>query len=173
MSSVLAMRASIVAAISTLGLAGCAQSRNRAQPLLPASESTLTTNVAASVAAQPSAQRRGGAGAAFAVALADPSRAAPGARAASDLIAARIAACWQGGVATNAPAVGLRLALNSDGSVNAVEVADRDRFASDAGYRRAALAATRAFLQCGPFNLPMASYPDWSSLSLRITAHPA
>jgi len=65
------------------------------------------------------------------------------------------------------------VALNSDGSVEAVEVADHDRFAADQRYRSAALAATRAFLQCGPFNLPAASYADWRSLSLNITAHPA
>src|SRR5262249_3141963 len=59
----------------------------------------------------------------FLVTLADPAGAAPGARDASAVIAARISACWRGQAAPNGPAVGLTVALNSDGSVEAVEVA--------------------------------------------------
>jgi hypothetical protein len=159
-------------AISCLALMACTQSRNQVPAPTPASEVASPTTTTR-VTARPSAPPQSDLPTTFAVALVDPSRAAPGARKASKVIAARIAGCWHGPIATNAPAVALRLALNADGSVNAVEVADHDRFAADAGYRGAALAATRAFLQCGPYNLPTASYADWSSLSLNITAHPA
>src|SRR5262249_46960950 len=134
-----------------------------------------STAPAASTAAAPAATSLPAkdAAAVFLVTLADPAGATPGARDATAAIAARIAACWRGPAAAGAPAVQLRLALNQDGSIDTVEVADHARFAADTGYRRAALAATRAFLQCAPFSLPAASYPEWSSLSLSVTVHPA
>jgi hypothetical protein len=164
-----------VIAIVLVPLAFVACTRANSQTPIPPPS---TASVPAATVAKPSSAKPAAADAkeitvVFVVALADPANAAPAARSASEVIAAKVSTCWQGGAPPDAPPVGLELALNTDGSVSGVEVADHDRFASDPSYRRAALAATRAFLQCGPFTLPAASYADWSLLSLRITAHPA
>jgi hypothetical protein len=111
--------------------------------------------------------------AALAIALIDPVNAPSAARNASGVIATRIAACWRASAPADTPAIAIQLSLNRDGTVRAIEVIDKKRFAGDAGYRRAATMATRAFFQCAPFNLPAAGYTGWSSLALLITSHHA
>jgi hypothetical protein len=105
----------------------------------------------------------------FAVAPADPASASAPAQSAASAIAKRIAGCWKGPLAPDAPAVELELTLAQDGSVSAVETIDKKRFAAEAGYRASAAAATRALIQCAPFALPASEYVTWKSLALKLT----
>jgi hypothetical protein len=107
----------------------------------------------------------------FHVALANPSGASASARGAAASLSARIESCWQAPAAADAPDVALRLALNQDGTVKTITALDKKAFTSNAVYRATASAATTAFFTCGPFVLPVSSYPSWKSLDLRVTPH--
>ena len=106
------------------------------------------------------------------VTLQDPA-AAPAANDAAKIIAARLADCWQSSEATDAPAVTLRLGLDLEGAVEAVDVVDRTRFATQADYRAAAKTATSAIFKCSPFALPAESHASWESIIVLVTPHPA
>ena len=108
----------------------------------------------------------------FEVALADPAGGAS-AQAAATVIGQKIAACWKGPSAADAPAVLLRVTLAQDGTVGAVETVEKKRFAAEAGYRATVTAATKAVLQCAPFTLAAADYVAWKQLTLKLTPHHA
>ncbi|MEA2782149.1 MAG: hypothetical protein QOK29_3693 [Rhodospirillaceae bacterium] len=156
--------------VALLPLAACGSTPKPA-PAKPVAPVVTGGSVAPAIATAVAPKQE--APAALAIALIDPAKAPSAARAASAVIAARIAACWRAPAPADTPAVGIQLSLNRDGTVSTIEVMDKKRFAGDAGYRRAATMATRAFFQCAPFNLPAVDYTGWSSLSLLITSHHA
>ena len=106
------------------------------------------------------------------VTLQDPATATPGANAAAMIIAARLAGCWQSSESINAPTVALHLGLDLEGAVEAVDVVDKTRFATQADYRAAAKTATGAIFKCSPFALPAESHASWESLIVLVTPHP-
>jgi len=103
------------------------------------------------------------------VSLEDPSRASPGATAATQAIGQRISSCWRSPEAPDAPAVRLLLTLAEDGSVTAVETLDKQRFASEPAYRAAAATATRAVFKCSPFSIAAGEYAVWKTLAINLT----
>jgi|SRR5579871_1061780 len=107
------------------------------------------------------------------VTLQDAATATPGATDAATIIAARLAACWQSSEPIDAPAVALRLGLDFEGAVEAVDVIDKTRFATQADYRAAVKTATSAIFKCSPFALPADSHASWESLTVLVTPHPA
>ena len=107
------------------------------------------------------------------VTLQDAATATPAATDAATIIAARLAACWQSSEPIDAPAVALRLGLDFEGAVEAVDVVDRTRFATQADYRAAVKTATSAIFKCSPFALPADSHASWESLTVLVTPHPA
>ena len=107
------------------------------------------------------------------VTLQDPATATPAATDAATIIAARLAACWQSSESMDAPAVALRLGLDFEGAVEAVDVVDKTRFATQPDYRAAAKTATSAIFKCSPFALPADSHASWESLTVLVTPHPA
>jgi hypothetical protein len=107
------------------------------------------------------------------VTLQDPAMASPAANAAAMIIAARLVGCWQSAESTAAPTVALRLDLDLEGAVEAVDVVDRARFATEADYRAAATTATGAIFKCSPFALPAESHASWKSLIVLVTPHHA
>ncbi len=107
----------------------------------------------------------------FTAAPLNGSSASAAAKGAAETISARVKSCWQGPAAPDAPAVGLRLALNEDGTVKTITVLDKKAFTANAAYRASATAATTAFFKCGPFVLPSSGYAAWKSLDLQITPH--
>ena len=106
------------------------------------------------------------------VTLQDPATATPGANAAAMIIAARLAGCWQSSESMDAPTVALHLGLDLEGAVEAVDVVDKTRFATQADYRAAAKTATGAIFKCSPFALPAESHASWESLIVLVTPHP-
>lgn len=109
----------------------------------------------------------------LAVTLQDPATATPAANAAATIIAARLAGCWQSSESMDAPTVALHLGLDLEGAVEAVDVVDKTRFATQADYRAAAKTATGAIFKCSPFALPAESHASWESLIVLVTPHPA
>jgi len=107
------------------------------------------------------------------VTLQDAQRATPAANAAAMIIAARLAGCWQSLESMDAPTVALHLGLDPGGAVEAVDVVDRTRFATQADYRAAAKTATSAIFKCSPFALPAGSHESWESLIVLVTPHHA
>ena len=107
------------------------------------------------------------------VTLQDPATATPAANAAAMIIAARLAGCWQSSESIDAPTVALHLGLDLEGAVEAVDVVDKTRFATQADYRAAAKTATGAIFKCSPFALPAESHASWESLTVLVTPHPA
>lgn len=156
--------------LALLPLAACGSTPKPA-PAKPAAPVATGGSVAPAIATAVAPKQEAAAG--LSIALIDPAKAPSAARTASGVIAARMAACWRAPAPADTPAVGIQLSLNRDGTVRMIEVIDKKRFAGDAGYRRAATMATRAFFQCAPFNLPAAGYAGWSSLALLITSHHA
>jgi len=107
------------------------------------------------------------------VTLQDPATATPAANAAAMIIASRLAGCWQSSESIDAPTVALHLGLDLEGAVEAVDVVDKTRFATQADYRAAAKTATGAIFKCSPFALPAESHASWESLTVLVTPHPA
>jgi len=107
------------------------------------------------------------------VTLQDAQRATPAANAAAMIIAARLAGCWQSLESMDAPTVALHLGLDPGVAVEAVDVVDRTRFATQADYRAAAKTATSAIFKCSPFALPAGSHESWESLIVLVTPHHA
>ncbi|MFI4982939.1 MAG: hypothetical protein ACHQIO_21520 [Nevskiales bacterium] len=107
------------------------------------------------------------------VTLQDAQRATAEANAAAMIIAARLAGCWQSSEQTNAPTVALHLGLDPEGAIEAVDVVDKTKFATQADYRAAAKTATSAIFKCSPFALPAGSHESWESLIVLVTPHHA
>jgi hypothetical protein len=107
------------------------------------------------------------------VTLQDAAKASPAANAAAMIIAARLAGCWLSSEPMDAPTVALHIGLDREGAVEAVDVVDRTRFATEADYRQAAKTATSAMFKCSPFALPAESHASWESLIVLVTPHHA
>ena len=91
-----------------------------------------------------------------------------------DEVQRQIEPCWNvraGAKDAKAHVVELRIEVNPDGRVRAVQILDRGRFADDPSFRAAAEAATRAVLnpRCNPLkNLPLDTYGAWQTMTLRF-----
>ncbi|WGF87303.1 hypothetical protein [Marinivivus vitaminiproducens] len=65
--------------------------------------------------------------------------------------------------------VRMRIQLEQDGSVRAVDIQDTGRMASDAAFRAVAESARRAVLSASPLRLPPEKYTTWRDMTLNFT----
>lgn len=87
-----------------------------------------------------------------------------------DEVRNHISSCWDlpAGVHNAADlAVEVRLYLNPDGSIEKVQVSDRERL-QDPDFRAAAEAAVRAVRRCGPPPVPPGKYEVWREIVLQF-----
>jgi hypothetical protein len=86
-----------------------------------------------------------------------------------DALSAQARRCWNIPAGWTDPrqiSVTVRFRLNRDGSLNGTPAVVQFP-ASELG-KAAAIAAVRAVLQCGPFDLPSAKYDEWNDVQLRF-----
>lgn len=79
--------------------------------------------------------------------------------------------CWRldpGAKSAEDMVIEIRVALNSDGSLQQADVVDVARMSRDGYFRSAAENARRAIYKCSPFRLPPEKYQTWRELTLRF-----
>ena len=86
-----------------------------------------------------------------------------------DAVRTQVRRCWSppaGVPGRDQVTVTLRLSLDFDGSLQQVEVTDKEKLNRDRSYAASAQAAMRAARLCSPLKLPPEKYESWKSLYL-------
>jgi len=87
-----------------------------------------------------------------------------------DALRAQVQRCWNLPVGWTNPAevtVTIRFKLNQDGTVNGIP--SIEQYPASQYGTVAAEGAVRAVLQCGPYQLPLEKYDQWSEVQMRFS----